>query len=833
MKRRTFAWSRIEVSHGKGKPEARGRSLGEQVTQQARGAIKNVRRVGKASMNAVSCMRRRLGRLFVQWVFSVLAGVLLLTSDGWAAELLPAVPPEEAGVDAAALEAIDRLVDEAIARGEMPGCVVVIGRRAGVVFAKAYGQRQVEPQPEPMTLDTIFDLASLTKPVATATSVMLLWQRGLVDLDAPVARYIPEFARQGKEKVTVAQLLLHTGGVAAANPLGEYDGGPEAAMERIVGCKPIAAPGERFVYSDVGYLVLGELVRRVSGKPLNQFAADEIFRPLGMNNTGFCPDPAVHARVAPTEKSGDSFLRGVVHDPRAQRLGGVAGHAGLFSTAGDLWKYAQMMLGRGSVNGTTLLAPQTFRQMTQPRGLPGGRGYRAFGWDVRTPYSSNRSPIYSPWAFGHGGFTGTGMWIDPELDLAVIFLSNRLHPDGKGTVNPLIAEIGTVAVRALKTKPTPTAVKTGAEVLEADGFWAVRGKRVGLITNHTGVGSDGIATWQRLLGAPDTKLVAFFAPEHGFEGVLDVANIPDQEHPATGIPIYSLYGKTRRPTPEMLAGIDTLVFDIQDIGARFYTYISTMGYAMEEAAKAGIRFVVLDRPNPIGGLAVEGPMLDPNKESFVGYHRLPIRHGMTVGELAQLFREERGIDVELVVIPMEGWRRSMYWEDTGLRWIPPSPNMRTIPAAFLYPGIGILETTNMSVGRGTDTPFELFGAPWLDAEKLLSVLEERNLPGIQFRTISFVPRDYIFKGEECHGLAMTIDDRGKLEPVRTGLEIAIALRRLFPEQWRTKPYITLLGNQAVFEAVIAGKSYEEIEPLFRADLEAFRARRTRYLLYPD
>jgi len=299
------------------------------------------------------------------------------------------------------------------------------------------------------------------------------------------------------------------------------------------------------------------------------------------------------------------------------------------------------------------------------------------------------------------------------------------------------------------------------------------------------------------------------------------------------VPIYSLYGKTRRPTREMLASLEVLVFDIQDIGTRFYTYISTMGYAMEAAAKAGLRFVVLDRPNPIGGVAVEGPLLDPGGESFVGYHRLPIRHGMTIGELALLFREERKLDLDLVVIPMEGWRRSMDWEQTGLRWINPSPNMRSVPAAFFYPGIGLLETTNISVGRGTNSPFEVFGAPWIDAFRLATALKERNLAGVAFEPVTFVPESYLFAGEKCHGLRLSITDRRQLQPVRLGLEIAILLRKLFGEAWRGESYNRLLGNQKVAEAIEAGKSYEEIEPLFQNELQEFKARRCRYLLYPE
>jgi len=767
------------------------------------------------------------------WLLPAAVGVIFCTAIRADMGENPSEGSEAVGVELSSLEAIDRVVEEALARGEMPGCVVLLGRRSGVFFRKAYGLRQLEPEPEAMTVDTIFDLASLTKPVVTATSVLILWQRGLVELDAPVARYLPEFADGGKEGVTVRHLLLHIGGLAAANTLSEYEDGPQTAVRRIVTCKPVAGPGERFIYSDLGFIVLGELVSRVAGKPLDRFAAEEIFTPLGMGDTCFCPDPSQRGRIAPTEKDGQKFLRGVVHDPRAARLGGVAGHAGLFSTADDLWKFAAMLLNRGIWGGKTILAPHAYRMMTQPRGLPGCQGFRALGWDVKSSLSSNRSPLYSPFAFGHGGFTGTGMWIDPVGDLAVIFLSNRLHPDGKGAVNPLIAQIGSIAYQALRPQSEVRPVLTGAEVLAEDDYWAIRGKRVGLITNHTGLGSDGVPTWQRLGEAPEVQLVALFSPEHGFEGTLDVADIPHGRHPLMNVPIYSLYGKTRRPTREMLASLEVLVFDIQDIGTRFYTYISTMGYAMEAAAKAGLRFVVLDRPNPIGGVAVEGPLLDPGGESFVGYHRLPIRHGMTIGELALLFREERKLDLDLVVIPMEGWRRSMDWEQTGLRWINPSPNMRSVPAAFFYPGIGLLETTNISVGRGTNSPFEVFGAPWIDAFRLATALKERNLAGVAFEPVTFVPESYLFAGEKCHGLRLSITDRRQFQPVRLGLEIAILLRKLFGEAWRGESYNRLLGNQKVAEAIEAGKSYEEIEPLFQNELQEFKARRCRYLLYPE
>ena len=326
--------------------------------------------------------------------------------------------------------------------------------------------------------------------------------------------------------------------------------------------------------------------------------------------------------------------------------------------------------------------------------------------------------------------------------------------------------------------------------------------------------------------------MAIFSPEHGPRGELDRPGIADDRDGPTGLPIYSLYGKTMRPTDAMLRGIDTLVYDIQDVGVRFYTYTTTLGYCMEEAARRGIRFVVLDRPNPIGGLAVQGPMLDAGRESFVAYDRRPVRHGMTVGELAMLYRDERKMNLDLAVVRMEGWRRGDLFDATGLKWTNPSPNIRSLNAALLYPGIGLLETTNVSVGRGTATPFELFGAPWIDAARLQKALAAAKMPGVKFGTTTFTPTTSKFIGKECHGLRITITDRATLQPIATGLEIARQLALLHPDNWNSAAYIGLLGNRLVLDAVRAGKSVQEIEDIYRPDLNRFIERRTRYLLYP-
>jgi uncharacterized protein YbbC (DUF1343 family) len=728
----------------------------------------------------------------------------------------------------------------------MPGCVVLIARRGRIAFLKAYGNKRVGPEPVAMTTDTVFDMASITKPVATATSVMILLEQRKLRLDDPVARHVSEFGQNGKDQITIFQLLTHQGGLTPDNSLADYADGPEKAWERIFALGLREPPGTKFIYTDVGYIMLAEVVRRISGQNVHEFSQANIFRPLGMTETGYLPDEPLRRRAAPTEKRNDAWMQGEVHDPRAYALGGVAGHAGLFSTAEDLAVYAQMMLDGGHYAGVRVLEEPTFRKMTAA--YPVSSGLRGLGWDKKSGYSSNRGEPFSPLAFGHGGFTGTVMWIDPGLDLVVIFLSNRVHPDGKGAVNPLAGRIGTIAAEAILRRdeiPEPPAasepdatsdtqarsVLTGIDVLVRDGFRQLDGRKVGLITNHTGVSRQGATTARLLHEAPNVNLIALFSPEHGLEGKLDVARIGDSRDEGSGLPVYSLYGETRRPTPKMLEGIDTLVFDIQDIGARFYTYISTMGQAMRAAAERKIRFVVLDRPNPINGLDVAGPVLDAGRETFVGFHRLPVRHGMTIGELASMFNKELGIGVDLAVVRAEGWHRSDFFDATGLTWINPSPNMRNLNEAILYPGIGLLETTNLSVGRGTNTPFEIFGAPWLDGVRLAAELARLNLPGIRFVPVTFTPDSSKFANEQCGGLNLIITNRATFRPVHTGLEIARQLRLLYPKEWQAEAYDRLLRNQATLDAVLAGKPVEEIESVYGGELQEFLTRRAGFLLY--
>ena len=786
---------------------------------------------------------------------AILFALLLLPSAAFAQSpsAIRDVGPETVGMVSATLAVIDDLVAEGLSQNKMPGCVVLIGRREGIVFRKSYGFRQTKPEQIPMTLDTVFDLASLTKPIATATSIMLLIQQGNLELNQTVASIIPEFAADGKDVITIRHLLTHTSGLIADNSINDYAEGSDRAFVNINALKLTAEPGAEFIYSDVGFIMLGQVVKAVSGQSVHEFSHSTIYGPLGMTETGYLPGDALKARAAVTEERDGHWMQGEVHDPRAFALGGIAGHAGLFSTADDLARYAVMMLNQGQFGDVQILQPDTFALMTTAVDVP--RGRRALGWDARTGYSSNRGDLMSAKAFGHGGFTGTGIWIDPEQNLFVIFLSNRVHPDGKGLVNPLIGRIGTIAGAAIKsagitavessrtressdrclttsaTKPVPVPVLNGIDVLQRDGFISLKGRNVGLITNQTGRNRDGVSTVRLLYEADGVKLVTLFSPEHGLEGKLDIPKIGDQQDSTTGLKVFSLYGETRTPTAASLEGIDTLVFDIQDIGCRFYTFVSTMGNAMKAASEHKLRFVVLDRANAIGGLDVQGPVLDEGDQSFVGFHTLPVRHGMTAGELAQMFRAELKLDLDLQVVRVEGWQRAALFDQIGLTWTNPSPNMRSVTQALLYPGVGLLEMTNLSVGRGTDTPFEVIGAPWIRERELANHLHAADLPGVSFVPVRLTPTSSKFANESCGGVNLIITDRGQFNPVRTGIQLMCSLHSLYPEAWDTKNLNRLLSSRKVHDAVLAGKSVAEIEQLWAVELEEFRRRRAAFLIY--
>ncbi|HKD10493.1 MAG TPA: exo-beta-N-acetylmuramidase NamZ domain-containing protein [Thermoanaerobaculia bacterium] len=754
------------------------------------------------------------------------------------------------------LAALDRVVNDAIARKELPGAVVLVGHNKDIVFRKAFGNRALQPQPELMTVDTVFDLASLTKVVATAPSVLLLAEEGRLRLADPVVRYLPDFAAGGPEraKVTIEQLLTHRAGLPPDDPLSLYVGTPAEIFARMFREPLDSPPGSRFVYSDVGYEVLGEIVHRVCGETLDRFAARRIFQPLEMEDTGFRPiqpggEPAAPpdvARIAPTEMRNGHWMRGEVHDPRAYALGGVAGHAGLFSTADDLARYCQMILGQGELGTVRVLSPLSVDAMTRPRDY-GDADLRSLGFDVETAYSGPRGDLFPPGSFGHTGFTGTSLWIDPASQSYVILLSNRVHPDGKGDVLRLRALVSNVVAAAMRGDLRTRArevearlprrmadVSAGIDVLAGDGFREIAGRRVGLVTNAAGRARDGRTTVEVLRSEAARKagvaLVRLFSPEHGLGAVAD-ARVADGIDPSSGLPVRSLYGEGERPRPEDFAALDAVVFDLQDVGTRFYTYLATLGYVLEGAAKAKVPVIVLDRPDPIGGELVEGPLADPDQLSTTAYHSLPIRTGMTMGELARLFNGERSLRADVRVVRMRGWSRRLWYDETNLEWVNPSPNMRSLAAAALYPGMGLLETTNVSVGRGTDAPFELLGAPWIDGTRLARVLAARSLSGTRFSPVRFTPSSSVYAGQSCGGIRVDLVDREALRSVALGIEIAATLRDLYPADWQRDGFAKLLANRETFERLDRGDPPERIIVSWTKQLEEFEKVRRKYLLY--
>jgi len=751
----------------------------------------------------------------------------------------------------AKLAQMDAAVERSVDLGNTPGGVLWL-EREGLFYARAYGQRSRVPEELPMTLDTLFDAASLTKVLATTPAVMLLVERGQIRLDSALKTYLPEFEGDKREQVTVRHLLTHTSGLRPVLPARPDWSGRERALKLAFAEAPVDNPGTRYRYSDVNFILLGELVRRLSGKPLNLFVTEEFYRPLDMRDTGFLPAGRLKERIAPTEKRPDGVLHGVVHDPTSRRMGGVAGHAGLFIAARDLARFARMLLNDGELEGVRVLSKESVRLMTSVQ-TPRHLVRRGLGWDIDSPYASPRGRHFPIGSFGHTGWTGTSLWVDPFSKTFIIFLANRNHPTEAGNVVPLRRELGTLAAEAVvgfnflhvpgalpnrrASKPEANSrteragdVRNGIDVLIQNSFAPLRGLQVGLITNHTGTDRNRRSTIDLLNEAADVDLKCLFSPEHGIRGVED-RKIGDTTDDRTGLPIYSLYGDTRQPLPEQLRGLDALIFDIQDIGCRFYTYISTMGLAMEAAAAAGLRFVVLDRVNPIDGVTIDGPVLQGEK-NFVGFHPIPVRHGMTVGELARMFRDERPIELELIVIPVAGWDRHQKFDWTGLPWINPSPNMRSLTQAILYPAVGLLETTALSVGRGTDTPFEVVGAPYIDDVELARRLNAAAIKGVRFIPIRFTPDASVFRNQTCGGVNIILTDRDQETVVDIGLHIARTLHGMYPGEYDLAPFLRLLRHPPTLEALHGSAALKTIRRSWHRDLHEFRFRREKYLLYP-
>jgi uncharacterized protein YbbC (DUF1343 family)/CubicO group peptidase (beta-lactamase class C family) len=770
------------------------------------------------------------------------------------------------------LAVLDPIINDAISQRQIPGAVLIVGHNGQIVYRKAYGSRAIVPRQEAMTLDTVFDCASLTKVIATTTAIMQLWEQGKFRMNDPMAKYIPEFAQNGKQDITIRQLLVHYSGLPDDLDLIKKWEGKETAYRMAFEMSPERPPGSAFVYSDINFIVLGALVERLSGESLDEYAQRHIFGPLGMKETRFLPPSSWELRIAPTEEDENHLLlRAVVHDPTARRMGGVAGHAGVFSTAGDLAIFAQTLLdgGRG------VLTPPAIAKMAVPQQPVNSTTLRGFGWDIDSPFSTNRGELLPVGSYGHTGFTGTSLWIDPTTRTYIVLLTNAVHMNvvpevlarkEKGSAVALRTKIATAVTAALALDPSEAeklrvatitgynemqsaarklavrngTVKTGIDVLEDTKFAALHPAKggaprsIGLLTNQTGLDSEGRRTIDVLAGVSGISLDAIFSPEHGVAGTLDTLHVKNSKDAATGIEVYSVYGGSdaaRRPPADVLKRLDEVVIDLADAGARFYTYEATVGNFLEAAAKTDIEVVLLDRPNPITGSFVQGPVSDAGQEKFTNYFPEPVRHGMTLGELAKMVNAERHINAKLDVVMMEGWQRGDWFDSTGVLWANPSPNIRDLNQTTLYPGVAMIEGTNVSVGRGTDTPFEVVGAPWIKSKELAVYLNNRTVQSVRFVPIAFTPSASNFSGQRCEGVNLIVTDRNTLDSPELGIELAAALHKLYPNDFKLERMADLLVNQSVFDAIEAGEDPRRIAEDWQDRLTEFVQLREKYLLY--
>jgi len=906
------------------------------------------------------------------------------------------------------------LLTEATAAHHPPGAVVIVGHNGHIVYDHVFGERKLagEPGPdgkpspaEPMTEDTIFDMASLTKDLATATAVMQLYEQGKFQFDDPIEKYLPAFNPQHdptRAKVTIRLLLTHTSGegpdVSLKDPWGLAAPDRTEGLNRALAAPLKNEPAAIFLYSDINFILLGDLIETLSGEPLNIYARVHIFSPIGMVSTNYHPfdsacgpkdivgnsimyspkvpkafecagpqwwtpiytipntAPTTHDDEgnATTNPHFDLLTRGTVHDPTTRRMGGVAGHAGVFSTAHDISLYASALLEKLLHNtGPFPLKQSTLQLMTQPEQpghnaqqipaanaaqaasikageqgtLPGlaphypaikGQDLRGYGWDIDTAFSKPRGMIFPIGSFGHTGFTGTTLWMDPASDTYVVLLSNAVHPRGNTPISNLRGQVATLAAKALHLygaanlgalpfapsakggvssearplSPASAQVLTGIDVLEQTHAAALttlahshnNHLTLGLLTNQNGLDSQGRRTIDILyqLKSENIQLTTLFAAEHGITGTRDTTAIGPEIDSATHLTVTSLYGvgaAARHPTHDQLKDLDAVVIDLQDAGVHFWTYESVLGYFLEAASTEKTQYhhtldiIVLDRPNPVGGLAVQGPVVDADHTSYVAYTTIPVRHGLTFGELAAYIVGTKHLDTTLNVIPMQHWQRSMFWSATGLPWTNPSPNLRSSEAATLYPALGLIEYNNISVGRGTDHPFSFFGAgipptnpststatggladstpgapgpasgtrapapaptAWFHAQEVATYLTARNIPGVTFTpTTEPIIEDanhYPFHGQTIEAVRVILTDPSQVDTPELGIEILSALHQLYPTQFNLARAMGLVCNQATMDALFRGDDPHTIAASWQPSLDQFKSTRPPYLIY--
>ncbi|MBL7648544.1 MAG: DUF1343 domain-containing protein [Candidatus Hydrogenedentes bacterium] len=718
-------------------------------------------------------------------------------------------------------EALERAVKDSGA----PGAVGYVGHGGETLFHEAVGMRTLLPEPEAARRDTIYDLASLTKVIATATSVLLLHERGLLDLDRPVSEILPLPAFK---TITPRHLLTHTAGLPPFKTWHKEAGSVDEYIQRIAALPLESAPGEQRVYSDLGFMMLGRIVEIIGKNALDSFAQENIFKPLGMEHTGFNIPAAWRERCAATEQCPwrGKLMRGEVHDENAYAVGGVSGHAGLFAPAGDLARFCRGLLGG------KLLKPETIAMMARP-GAVARYPWQVLGWKIDPWAEGSEGHLRSRRAIGHTGWTGTSLWLDLDSHHFVILLSNTPHPTRDLRDNATLRRTFHEPVAAA-CHPVTTNAHTGLDRITWDAFDALKGKRVAVLANHGAIDLAGRPLLDVLALASEVTVVRVFSPEHGFSGQAEAGeNVGVQRAP---IPLVSLYGDQKKPTRDQLRDVDLLLVDLPDIGARYYTYMATMKDCMEVCAEAAVPVMVLDRPNPLGGAILEGPIAT-SVGSLVCCAPIPVRHGMTLGELAMFFKSTftSCAAVDLSVSELNAWPRSFLAPQCALPWVPPSPNIPTFESALLYIGTCLFEGVNLNEGRGTDTPFQVLGAPWLDAGKVIGGIKKEDQRGCRLEAITYTPRAIpgkasspVYRDQNCNGIRIHLERAADARPFRLACALLRAIQQTHEKNLEWKPFFdTLAGGEALRRAIQSGIKTEDYVQSLDAELARFDAARPR------
>jgi uncharacterized protein YbbC (DUF1343 family)/CubicO group peptidase (beta-lactamase class C family) len=690
----------------------------------------------------------------------------------------------------------------------------------------AEGLRQRLPEKKTTSTDTLYDLASLTKVVATTTAIMLLRDDGVLDLDRSVTEWVPIPAFKA---MTLRHLLTHTAGLVPGIPMYRDATSVDAMLQRYAVDGIRREPGVRRSYSDAGFMLLGRTVEMAAQQSLDAFCKKRIFDPLEMTHTGFNPSEEMRANCAATERCSwrDEIMLGKVHDENAYAVGGVSGHAGLFSTAPDLALFCRAMLTG------TLLKPETVVEMTTLGNLP-FYPWQGLGWWL-DPWSSELNGFLpSRTAFGHTGFTGTSMWMDRDTGHFAILLGNTCHPSRRNRKHRAFRTTFYDAV-SQQLYPHSRATHTGVDRLLRTGFRALEGKRVALLTNHAAVDQQGRHILEVLRYAPDLKLAYLYGPEHGLRGHAEAGEHVDSE--GGPVPIVSLYGKRKAPSKDELAGVDLFLVDLQDIGSRYYTYMATMKACLEACAESKTPVLILDRPNPLGGVVTEGPIAE-RIGSPVCSAKIPVRHGMTMGELARFFVEKASprVSAKVSIMRLDNWERRLLFEHTALPWPHPSPNIPSAETALLYVGMCLFEGTNLNEGRGTPSPFHVFGAPWLDSVGVLERVPEAARRGCTLQAARYTPRSIPgkasrprFREQECRGVRITVEDPYLVRPFTLAVSLISAVRHHHPEDFAWGDFFdTLAGTDKLRIRIDASEDPLVIASEWERELSGFQRQQIRH-----